>query len=168
MPATTVMAEGNDPTKSLIDRLEQYAQIKQASHHLDKLVRLERDVFMAYASLPDATALAAHIAPYPASLLAASLIKMQLKPDYQLHHIKADIVPLAARIQAISSLLAKHGRGSFFDILNHSQGRIGIVVSFVAVLELAKQRCIEFDLAPNIADNSTSSMQNVTLVWVKQ
>lgn len=168
LPTPTVIADSNDPTKSLIERLEQYAQIKQASHHLDKLVRLERDVFMAYASLPDAAALAEHIAPYPASLLAASLIKMQLKPDYQLHHIKADIVPLADRIQAISSLLSKRGRGSFFDILNQSQGKLGVVVSFVAVLELAKQRCIEFDLAPDIEDNSTSSMQNVTLVWVKQ
>lgn len=159
-----------DPTKQLIDRLEQYAQIKDVTKRLDSLMRLERDVFLAYASLPDPAVLAdAHsqlISPYPATLLVDSLIKMQLKPDYQMHHIKADTVPLADRMASISRVLASRGKGTFFEVLDKSQGKIGVVVSFVAILELAKQRLIEFVVSENSEDASNSDVENLTLKWV--
>ncbi len=155
-----------DPTKQLINRLEQYAQIKSVAQRLDSLMRLERDVFLAYASLPDpdtlATAMAKQLPPYPATLLVESLIKMQLKPDYQMHHVKADIVPLADRMASISRILVEKKHGTFAQILDKSQGKIGVVVSFVAILELAKQRLIEFI----VNDESENNVTNLTLKWV--
>lgn len=150
-----------DPTKQLIDRLEQYAQIKSVAKRLDSLMRLERDVFLAYASLPNPEILDKEIPPYPATMLVDSLIKMQLKPAYQMHHIKADIVPLADRMASISRILASKKQGTFDQILDKSQGKIGVVVSFVAILELAKQRMIEFlfDEKEDVAIN------HLTLVW---
>ena len=150
------------PTKQLIDRLEQYAQIKHASQRIDALMRLERDVFLAYASLPSPDILAKEIAPYPATMLADSLTKMQLKPDYQMHHVKADIVPLAERMASISRMLASRGQGTFHDILDKSQGKLGVVVSFVAILELAKQRMLKF-VAQD--DDNTSDVSDLTLIW---
>lgn len=149
--------EGKNPTKALIRRLEEYAQIKSAAGRLDGLMRLERDVFLAYASLPSPDAIAKEIPPYPATLLIDSLIKMQLKPDYQMHHIKVDAVPLAERMASISRILATRGVGNFFDVLDSTQGRLGVVVSFVAILELAKQRLIEFSLSH---DNSNHLLNN--------
>lgn len=152
-----------NPTKKLIRRLEEYAQIKEASKRLDNLVRLERDVFLAYASLPDPEIMAKEIPPYPATILIDSLIKMQLKPDYQMHHVKADSVPLADRMASISRILAQKGESSFTDVLDKSQGKLGVVVSFIAILELAKQKLLNFVLS----ENNDTNMSQLTLVWQK-
>ena len=161
LPTPELPTDEKNPTKQLIQRLEEYAQIKEASRRLDNLIRLERDVFLAFASLPNADVLAKEIPPYPATLLADSLIKMQLKPDYQMHHVKADSVPLADRMASISRILASRGQGSFYEILDKSQGKLGVVVSFVAILELAKQRLIDFVFD----ENNHVDMDNLTLVW---
>lgn len=162
LPTPHLPDDEKNPTKQLIDRLEQYAQIKHASQRIDALMRLERDVFLAYASLPSAEVLSKQIPPYSATLLVDSLIKMQLKPDYQMHHIKADTVPLADRMASISRLLASRGQGTFFEVLDKSQGKIGVVVSFVAILELAKQRMLQFVTA---STDDSSNLNHLTLVW---
>lgn len=166
LPTPQLPDDEKNPTKQLIDRLEQYAQIKHASQRIDALMRLERDVFLAYASLPSPEALAKarleNQPTYPATLLVDSLIKMQLKPDYQMHHIKADTVPLAERMASISRWLASRGQGTFFEVLDKSQGKIGVVVSFVAILELAKQRMLKF-VTPNMDDSF--ELNQLTLVW---
>lgn len=161
LPSPNVPEDEKNPTKQLIRRLEEYAQIKEVSRRLNSLVRLERDVFLAFASLPNPEILAKEIPPYPATMLTDSLIKMQLKPDYQMHHIKADIVPLADRMASISRILSSKGQGSFAEILDKSQGKLGVVVSFVAILELAKQRMIEFVFD----DKADVEVESLTLVW---
>lgn len=147
-----------NPTKKLIAKLEEYAQIKAASEQLDNLLRLERDVFVAYASLPSADSLAKEIPPYPATLLIDSLINMHIKPNYRQHHINADSIPLAKRMASISRLLASCGKATFWQVLDKSQGRLGVVVSFVAILELAKQQLIQ------LCQHDDSD--HLTLVWV--
>ena len=69
---------------------------------------------------------------------------MQLQPDYQLqaHTIKVDTVPLADRIASISRQLSMDGARSFYQLLDKTQGKIGVVVSFVAVLELMKRQLV--------------------------
>jgi segregation and condensation protein A len=166
LPTPNLPADEKNPTKQLVDRLEQYAQIKHASQRIDALMRLERDVFLAYASLPSPEVLAKQIPPYPTSLLVNSLINMQLKPDYQMHHIKVDHVPLAERMATISHILASRGQSTFFEVLDKSQGKLGVVVSFMAILELAKQRIISFQA---VAQEKTPALplfvSELTLVW---
>lgn len=161
LPSPALAQEEKNPTKQLIQRLEQYAQIKQVSQRLDTLMRLERDVFLAYASLPSPEVLARQIPPYPPTLLADSLMKMQLKPDYQMHHIKADSVPLADRMASIGRVLATRGQGAFFEVLDKAQGKLGVVVSFVAILELAKQRRIRF----HMRGDDQHDLAQLTLIW---
>ena len=157
LPKPDVPTDERDPKAELIARLEEYAQIKEASRRLDALVRLERDVFLAMASLPDAEVMAAQLPSYPATLLVESLLKMQLKPDYQMHTVKADSVPLEDRIASITRQLSERGHGRFADLLDKRQGRLGVVVSFVAVLELIKRQLI----AVIITDNPINSNSNL-------
>lgn len=154
-----------NPTKRLIQRLEEYAQIKEASIRLDKLVRLERDVFLAYASLPDPDIMAKEIPPYPSDILINSLIKMNLRPIKEMHNIGNDAVPLADRMASISRLLSEKGESQFWQVLDKSQGKLGVVVSFIAVLELAKQKLIEFVISNNELAEQTN-IGDLTLLWV--
>lgn len=158
LPVSPTMSDEKNPTKQLMQKLEEYAQIKLVAEKLDALIRLERDVFLAMASLPSQDSLARYVAPYDKNLLVDSLIKMQIKPDHQTHHIATDSIPLADRMATISTMLARHGKLKFVDVLDKKQGRLGVVVSFVAVLELAKQRLIAF--AEDFAD-----IQHSLLIW---
>lgn len=162
LPKPQVPSNERDPKAELIERLEAYAQIKEASQHLDNLVRLERDVFLAMVSIPNQDIINAELPKYSPNLLIDSLLKMQLQPDYQLHSIKIDTVPLADRIASISRQLSTDGEKSFYQLLNKSQGKIGVVVSFVAILELMKRQLIGM---VNI-DAPHDMLGQLTLEWL--
>ena len=142
LPKPEAPSDERDPKAELIERLEEYAQIKIASQRLDNLVRLERDVFLAMVSMPSQDVMNAELPSYSPNLLIDSLFKMQLQPDYQMHTIKVDAVPLADRIASISRQLSTDGEHSFYELLDKAQGKIGVVVSFVAILELIKRQLI--------------------------
>ncbi|WP_227431058.1 segregation and condensation protein A [Psychrobacter sp. I-STPA6b] len=170
LPAPELPEDERDPKAELIHRLEEYAQIKTASQRLDKLVRLERDVFLALASLPNPEMMAKQLSNYAPEILVESLLKMQLKPDYQMHTVKVDPVPLADRIASISRQLAQQGSGKFSDFLDPTQGKLGVVVSFVAVLELMKRQLIGFAEIPDneVPNNEVHevSFNTLTLKWI--
>ena len=157
LPKPQTPSDERDPKAELIERLEEYAQIKLASQRLDNLVRLERDVFLAMVSMPNQDIMNAQLPNYSANLLIDSLFKMQLRPDYQMHTVKVDAVPLADRIASISRQLSMHGSCSFYELLDKQQGKIGVVVSFVAVLELMKRQLVAV-INANSQRNSTASI----------
>ncbi|OXL28792.1 segregation/condensation protein A [Psychrobacter sp. DAB_AL32B] len=180
LPKPETPTDERDPKAELIERLEEYAQIKAASQRLDNLVRLERDVFLAMVSMPSQDVMNAELPNYSPTLLIDSLFKMQLQPDYQMHTIKVDAVPLADRIASISRQLSTDGARSFYELLDKAQGKIGVVVSFVAVLELMKRQLIgvvntDIDSSTNTstANNADGNLFNtdnhlgkLTLQWL--
>ena len=173
LPRPETPSDERDPKAELIERLEEYAQIKVASQRLDNLVRLERDVFLALVSMPSQDIMSAELPNYSPNLLIDSLFKMQLQPDYQMHNIKVDAVPLSDRIASISRQLSTDGARSFYELLDKSQGKIGVVVSFVAVLELMKRQLVgvvnnHSELQP-AADNQSAVDRHIgqlTLQWL--
>ncbi|MBF0658538.1 segregation/condensation protein A [Psychrobacter sp. NG25] len=173
LPKPEAPTDERDPKAELIERLEAYAQIKVASQRLDNLVRLERDVFLAMVSMPSQEIMNTELPNYSPNLLIDSLFKMQLQPDYQMHNIKVDAVPLADRIASISRQLSTDGARSFYELLNKAQGKIGVVVSFVAVLELIKRQLVgvvHANLASSPTTNSDprndSHIGPLTLQWL--
>ena len=180
LPTPEVPSDERDPKAELIERLEEYAQIKAVSQRLDNLVRLERDVFLAMVSMPSTEVMSAELPSYSPTLLIDSLFKMQLQPDYQMHTIKVDAVPLSDRIASISRQLSTDGARSFYELLDNTQGKIGVVVSFVAVLELIKRQLVgvvstDLESRPNDAgtdaDADTGSAEDdhigqLTLQWL--
>lgn len=161
LPKPQTPTDERDPKAELIERLEAYAQIKEASRRLDSLVRLERDVFLAMVSLPSFEVMQAELPSYSPTLLIDSLFKMQLQPDYQMHNIKVDAVPLSDRIASISRQLSTGSARSFYQLLDKSQGKIGVVVSFVAVLELMKRQWV--GIIENTTDEDSNQLQ---LEWL--
>ena len=174
LPKPETPSDERDPKAELIERLEEYAQIKVASQRLDNLVRLERDVFLALVSMPSQDVMNAELPNYSPNLLIDSLFKMQLQPDYQMHNIKVDAVPLSDRIASISRQLSTDGAHSFYELLDKTQGKIGVVVSFVAVLELMKRQLVGVinadlkghDTAADDEFAENSHIGQLTLQWL--
>lgn len=170
LPLPDIEEHERNPKAELIRRLEEYAQIKEASKRLDNLIRLERDVFLALASMPNPDVMAKELPNYSPNILVESLLKMQLKPDYQMHTVAVDSVPLPDRIASITRQLSERGEGKFYELLDKSQGKIGVVVSFVAVLELIKRQLIGFSDFDNAREQGLATdfeVDSLTLQWLR-
>lgn len=162
LPKPKVIEDETDPTKTLLERLAIYAQIKEASVRVNQLILLERDVHHAIVSMP-----MAKIAEnqeknlqnqyYDTALLEKAMLKIAMRPRMTKHEVEADIIPLSERIADVSHQLQKFKYCRFMELLSPEQGRVGVVVSFVAILELLKQQFIKITSADDEA---------LTLHWI--
>ena len=132
-----------DPRATLIRRLQEYECIKVAAEEMDLLPRVERDVFAidvdtsslnVYQQLPDVQ-------------LKDMILAFQdvIKRVEQLSHHQITKEALSVRERMATILEKLKGENSliFFELFNRKEGRHGIVVSFLAILELGKEGLIE-------------------------
>lgn len=140
-----------DPRAELIRRLQEYERFKLAAEALDALPRSGRDTFGAEVAAPPR----ASLAPLPEVELDALLQALQdvlRRADlFTSHHVTRESLSLRERMtQVLERLSAEHftAFSAFFDV---SEGRAGVVVSFMAVLELLKQGLIQIVQAEPMA-----------------
>lgn len=132
------LAQEDDPRKQLIERLEAYAKIKKGAAWLQQRDVLERDVFPANSNLPDSYGVPTD-EKYSANLLEKALMALLNRPRLKAHHIEHEAVQLEDRIEAVRYATLDGRTLSFAQLINPDQGRIGIVVTFMAILELVRQ-----------------------------
>ncbi len=132
-----------DPRAELIRRLQEYERFKQAAEDLDALPRLGRDVFLAHAAAPE------HHAERPQAQvdlkdLLQSLVDVLKRSDmFAHHHIRREQLSVRERMGQVLSLLSSERFTEFTTLFTVEEGRRGVVVTFMAVLELIKQSLIE-------------------------
>ena len=126
-----------DPKQQLIDRLETYLRVKQAAEHLGQMPVLERDTFPTNVSLGQS---AQNNQGYDIGLLRDALFCVFNRPEPVIHQIQQEPVLLEERIAFIESRLQSGEILHFEALLKPSQGRMGMVVTFMAILELTRQQ----------------------------
>ena len=151
--------EEEDPRATLIRRLQEYEVIKNAAEQLDYLPRLERDLFTV--SL-DTSVLAIN-RPLPEVQLKDILLAFQgvLKRVEQLSHHQIIKEPLSVR-ERMSTILENLKRADslfFSQLFSRQEGRHGVVVAFLAVLELSKEGLVEIIQYPD-ADSAQFSIRS--------
>ncbi|HMM44798.1 MAG TPA: ScpA family protein [Candidatus Macondimonas sp.] len=139
-PATASDEEPEDPRAELVRRLQEYARIRAAADRLDALPRLERDLYPVAAAVPDGPV--AHPLPQVVardlSLAFAALLARSALFSH--HTIKGEALSIRARMSAILIRLgAAVSPLPLHAVCVPGEGRLGIVVSFMAVLELARE-----------------------------
>lgn len=127
----------DDPRKQLINRLEHYLRIKHAAERLGQCDVLERDVFDAQVSRGERGML---YQGYDAKSLHDAMLCIFHRPEVYVHTVQHEAVQLEERIAFICEQLATGAALPFHELLNPNQGRIGVVVTFMAILELVKQQ----------------------------
>lgn len=136
-------SEEDDPRATLIRRLQEYERIKQAAEDIELLPRLERDIF----SITVDTSTLAIVRPLPDIQLKEMLLAFQdvLKRADQLshHHISKEPLSVRERMSRILDSLTGVDTLLFSQLFLKKEGRSGVVVSFLAILELSKERLIE-------------------------
>ena len=132
-----------DPRAELVRRLQEYERFKRAAADIDELPRLERDVWQASAELRDRPV--ARVLPQITlqEMLVAFHEVAQRAEMFAHHHVQRE--PLSVR-ERMSNILAALEQGNFVEfsqLFTAAEGRAGVTVAFVAVLELLREELIE-------------------------
>ncbi|MCM2971903.1 segregation and condensation protein A [Larsenimonas suaedae] len=132
-----------DPTATLVRRLQEYEQIKQAAETLDTLPRQGRDWFGPQVGLPDIEPRVIYPDVELDALLGALKHVMHQASLTQSHQISRETLSTRERMMAVMTRLDGQGFVAFEALFTLEEGRAGVVVTFMAILELAKERLLE-------------------------
>lgn len=134
----------DDPRAELVRRLQEYERYKQAAADLDMLPRIERDIF--YAQIDSSQIIVDKPMPQVAlpDLLQALAEVLKRAELHTNHQIYLDSLSVREKMTHILNMLQKKNHFPFVSLFNLHEGRLGIIVTFLAMLELLKESLIEF------------------------
>jgi len=141
--ATEIEDNEEDPRAELVRRLQEYERYKQAAEDVDALPRLGRDVYQAAAEPPERK-----IIPMPPEvdlqdLIAAFQDVMKRASMYAHHHVQLESLSVRERMSSVLSKVNATHFTRFSDLFTIEEGRMGVVVSFLAILELVKESLLD-------------------------
>ena len=163
LPRPELEEEEEDPRAELVRRLQEYERFKKAAEDLDEIPRLERDINIANADAPNKEM----VIKLPDVTLKEVLIAFHdvLKRAELNSELHFERETLSVR-QRMSQIIKKIGTENFIDfseLFDLDEGRIGVAVTFLAILELLKDAMIDVvqnqEFAP-LHIRVSSSVQN--------
>ncbi|WP_181406802.1 segregation and condensation protein A [Alteromonas mediterranea] len=135
--------EEEDPRAELIRRLKEYELVKQAAEDLDTQPRLERDVFKAQVETSE------NVAPIRvepdislAEIVLAFSAAMKRAQAFEHHTIEKEALSTRERMSLILSVLTNVEYTPLERLFTLEEGKAGVVVCFLAILELVKEQLI--------------------------
>jgi len=135
--------EGDDPRAELIRRLQEYEQFKQAAEDIDELPRSGRDTFVVEISAPER----GQQRPQPSvsiqELLVALADILRRAELMESHHITFEVLSTRERMSQVLERLQGRRFVPFVELFKSTEGRYGVVVTFLALLELVKEALVE-------------------------
>lgn len=146
LPRTEVEDAENDvdPRAELVRRLQEYERFKQAAEDLDNLPRMDRDYFgVGGVATNDITPPVALPEVDLKELLSALLKVFERAKLNASHHVEAEVLSLRERMSRVLHQITRNEFTAFGDLFDQSEGRLGVVVTFIAILELLKQSMLE-------------------------
>ncbi len=141
-PATEEGLE-DDPRADLVRRLQEYERFKQAAEDIDALPRMDRDTSNVAAFVPDRATVKL---PPPVDLREMLLALHDVLKRAELftgHAIKRDALSVRQRMGDVLTRLADGAFHRFESLFEPREGKLGVVVTFLSILELAKERLLD-------------------------
>jgi segregation and condensation protein A len=135
--------EEEDPRAELIRRLQEYERFKQAANDIDELPRHERDTFNCTLDKSSVLIVAEQPKVSLPDLMHAMLAVMQRSDNFAHHHVSQEPLSLRERMSKILDRLEGEKYIEFIEFFEPQEGRGGVVVTFMAILELCRESLIE-------------------------
>lgn len=136
-------AEEEDPRAELVRRLQEYERFKEAAEDLDALPRIYRDVFPAVAATPSVVRPRREVDVSLRELLAALSDVMQRADWSSAHQVQREALSVRERMSGCLAGLSRERFSAFGELFEPGEGRLGVVVTFLALLELLKEDLVE-------------------------
>ncbi len=142
-PKTSADGVEEDPRAELVRRLQEYERFKRAAEGLDTLPRLERDVWATSAELKDRQV--ARVLPQITlqEMLVAFQEVVVRAEMFAHHHIQRERLSVRERMGDILSSLEHSSFVEFVRLFRPEEGRMGVTVTFMAILELVREGLID-------------------------
>lgn len=135
--------EDIDPRAELIRRLQEYERFKKAAADIDALQRNERDTHVAQAYVAKEEVVARVAEATLAELLDAFRGLLRRADMFESHQITREPLSTRERMGLVLEQLQGKGFVPFVALFTHAEGRAGVVVTFLALMELVKSQLIE-------------------------
>ncbi len=132
-----------DPRAELVRRLQEYERFKRAAEDIEAMPRIERDSVVVHAEVGERNVIKLPPPLELTELLLALKDVMHRAELFGHHAIKREALSVRQRMGELLSRLDDSSFHRFESLFDISEGRPGIVVTFLAMLELAKEMLIE-------------------------
>jgi segregation and condensation protein A len=141
--SSEVEEDEEDPRAQLIRRLQEYERFKKAAEDIEEIPRIERDTWVGSAHPPDIN----RERPDPdvdmRELLLALGEVLRRADMYESHHIQREALSTRERMSEVLDKLSGQQFVPFVSLFSSREGRLGVVVTFLAVMELIKESLVE-------------------------
>jgi segregation and condensation protein A len=131
-----------DPRMELVRRLQTYEYFKQLALLMDQLPRFEREVFQVKIKMGDII----ETKIYPQVALSSIVLAMERLLQHQQcinpHQVTREPLSVRERMDLILGYFEHHSLIEFTRLLIPEEGRMGLVVTLLAILELARQSLV--------------------------
>ena len=152
LPRPAAMEEDEeDPRAELVRRLQEYERYKQAAEDIDELPRMGRDVFQAEAGAGNRKVVKLPPEVKLPDLIAAFQDVMKRASMYAHHHVQLESLSVRERMTSVLDRVRASHFTRFNDLFTVEEGRMGVVVTFLAILELSKESLLEISQAESFA-----------------
>lgn len=135
--------ELGDPRAELVRRLQEYERYKKAAFDIDDLPRLERDTFIADATAPPMNLTEVQPTVELTEILNALKGVLERTRLYASHYIARESLSIRERMSIVLSAIKADSFTVFTDLFTVKEGRMGVTVTLIAILELIRQSVIE-------------------------
>jgi segregation and condensation protein A len=142
-PAAAEGTDEDDPRAELVRRLQEYERFKKAAEDLDQLKRMERDNVLASAELEERQIVKLLPDVTLKEMLDAFRDVLSRAEKFAHHHISRERLSQRERMTEILARLQTVAFFEFSELFKPEEGRMGVTVTFIAILELMKEGLIE-------------------------
>ena len=143
LPRPEETEQEEDPRAELMRRLQEYQRFKEAAERLDNMPRLNRDFFSAGAKLPEFET-KIPLVELPLEELSFALSEVMRRVEQsKAHLINFEQLSTRERMTEVLERMKNESFIEFCSLFKAEEGKIGVVVTFLAVLELLKDSLIE-------------------------
>lgn len=141
--AGDIEEDEEDPRAQLIRRLQEYERFKKAAADIDELPRLGRDTWVGSGNPPDLDRARPDPDVNMRELLMALSEVIRRADMYESHLVTREALSTRERMSQVLEQLAGQQFVPFVALFSASEGRLGVVVTFLAVMELLKESLVE-------------------------
>jgi segregation and condensation protein A len=135
--------EEADPRAELVRRLQEYERFKRAAESIDRMPRLERDTWVASAELVDRKVVRIPPQVTLQEMLIAFQDVLSRSDMFAHHHVQREPLSVRQRMADVLTALQTNAFVDFVRLFTPEEGRRGVTVTFVAILELLREGLIE-------------------------
>ncbi|MCH8530562.1 MAG: segregation/condensation protein A [Saccharospirillum sp.] len=135
--------EEGDPRAELIRRLQEYEQFKTAAENLEEMPRVGRDIYTTAEAQPDFQRPKVHPDVDMRELMLALKDVLTRADMFTGHEIQRETLSTRQRMADVLERLSGSAFVPFITLFDPKEGKLGVVVTFLAIMELSKESLID-------------------------